>query len=295
MSEYVKPFLKWAGGKYASLDKILPHIYRYGRNQQLIVPFLGGGAVYMNAEGFSRYVVADVNPLLSNVWARFARGREPNVLVAREYFRSGELAGEAGYYKAREMFNQMAGKWWDTGRVNGVQLDVISFLFLFLNRHGYRGLTRFNKSGQFNVPYGNYADPYFPDVELFHFIRNRADLSDIGYGDFEPTMYRAKPGDIVFADPPYHKDGGKGFTSYYRGKFDIGDHIRLDNVAAFLARDRDTVTIICGYDSAETRALYQSCDFVVPYMTTHAMKKSAGKKVGEALYIYEPAGLSEEE
>ncbi|WP_228736836.1 DNA adenine methylase, partial [Klebsiella variicola] len=28
--------------------------------------------------------------------------------------------------------------------------------FLYLNRHGYRGLCRYNKKGEFNVPYGNY-------------------------------------------------------------------------------------------------------------------------------------------
>ena len=28
--------------------------------------------------------------------------------------------------------------------------------FLYLNRHGYRGLCRYNKSGHFNIPYGNY-------------------------------------------------------------------------------------------------------------------------------------------
>lgn len=28
--------------------------------------------------------------------------------------------------------------------------------FLYLNRHGYRGLCRYNLDGYFNVPYGNY-------------------------------------------------------------------------------------------------------------------------------------------
>jgi hypothetical protein len=30
--------------------------------------------------------------------------------------------------------------------------------FFYLNRHGYRGLCRYNLSGHFNVPYGNYKN-----------------------------------------------------------------------------------------------------------------------------------------
>ena len=45
----MKPFLKWAGGKYRVLpqiEKILPH------GNRLIEPFVGSGAVFLSFESF---------------------------------------------------------------------------------------------------------------------------------------------------------------------------------------------------------------------------------------------------
>jgi len=42
-------------------------------------------------------------------------------------------------------------------------------LFLYLNRHGYNGLCRYNASGEFNTPFGRYKKPYFPEKEMLHF------------------------------------------------------------------------------------------------------------------------------
>lgn len=44
-----------------------------------------------------------------------------------------------------------------------------ALLFLYLNRHGYNGLCRYNLRGEFNVPFGRYKRPYFPQDELYHF------------------------------------------------------------------------------------------------------------------------------
>ena len=42
-------------------------------------------------------------------------------------------------------------------------------LFLYLNRHGYNGLCRYNLRGEFNVPFGRYKSPISPEAELYHF------------------------------------------------------------------------------------------------------------------------------
>ena len=57
-----KPFIKWAGSKYKILDKILPNL---APNNTLVEPFLGSGAVFMNAE-YESYKLSDNNPDLIN-------------------------------------------------------------------------------------------------------------------------------------------------------------------------------------------------------------------------------------
>ena len=84
--------------------------------------------------------------------------RKPKQFIqdAKAYFQD-EYNQEEVYYQLREEFN------------NSKDVYLRSFLFLYMNRHGYNGLCRYNKSGGFNVPFGRYKKPYFPEAELFFF------------------------------------------------------------------------------------------------------------------------------
>ena len=53
-------------------------------------------------------------------------------------------------------------------------------MFLYLNKHGYNGLYRVNLKGEFNVPYGKYAAPYFPEKEMRLFAEKANDTKDAG-------------------------------------------------------------------------------------------------------------------
>ena len=57
---------------------------------------------------------------------------------------------EALFYRHRDRFNALlsAGK--------GASREAAA-LFYFLNRTGFNGLCRFNRTGEFNVPFGRYA------------------------------------------------------------------------------------------------------------------------------------------
>ena len=59
----MKPFLKWAGGKYKLVDKIKEQLPKGGR---LIEPFCGAGAVFLNTD-FDRYLICDSNEDLINL------------------------------------------------------------------------------------------------------------------------------------------------------------------------------------------------------------------------------------
>lgn len=49
-----------------------------------------------------------------------------------------------------------------------------SLAFLYMNRFGFNGLCRYNKKGGFNVPFGSYKKPYFPEQELEFLLKSAA-------------------------------------------------------------------------------------------------------------------------
>ena len=106
-------------------------------------------------------------------------------------------------------------------------------LFYFLNRTGYNGLCRFNRSGEFNVPFGSYKQiTYTRD-----FTPYRAAFADWDFsvGDFEAIALA--PTDFVYADPPYDVE----FTQYSQGGFTWDDQVRT---ATWLSKHRGPVILV---------------------------------------------------
>ena len=67
--DLTRPFLKWAGGKYRLLDRLLPSIPAGAR---LVEPFVGSGAVFLNA-GFASYLLCDLNADLIGLYRTLRR------------------------------------------------------------------------------------------------------------------------------------------------------------------------------------------------------------------------------
>src|SRR5204863_3946664 len=106
-------------------------------------------------------------------------------------------------------------------------------LFYFLNRTGFNGLCRFNRSGEFNVPFGRYARiSYTKD-----FLPYRDVLADWTFttGDLEAVPLNRS--DFVYADPPYDVE----FTTYAQGGFSWDDQQRT---AEWLAKHRGPVVLV---------------------------------------------------
>ena len=147
-----RAFLKWAGGKYPLLDDIKRHL---PKGECLVEPFVGAGSVFLNTD-FSRYILADINSDLISLYNIVKMRTDEYVQAARELFVPETNCAEV-YYQFREEFNKSQ----DPFRR--------AVLFLYLNRYGYNGLCRYNLRGEFNVPFGRYKKPYFPEAELYHF------------------------------------------------------------------------------------------------------------------------------
>ncbi|QOV67781.1 DNA adenine methylase [Citrobacter sp. BDA59-3] len=202
--------LKWAGNKTAVMHELLEHLPAAG--SRLVEPFAGSCAVMM-ATDYPAYLIADINPDLINMYRVISSDTDKFIELARAMFGSHSLA--ESYYRVREAFN------YDNG------LDCLhrAVYFLYLNRHGYRGLCRYNKSGRINVPFGNYKGPYFPETEIRAFAE-KAKRATFICASFDETLGMLKTGDVIYCDPPY--DGT--FSNYHTSGFGEDEQYHLASI-----------------------------------------------------------------
>jgi DNA adenine methylase len=242
-SKAARPFLKWVGGKSRLLDYLLPKL---PTGSQLIEPFVGGGSVFLGAN-YERYVLGDTNEHLIELYQAVKTNPDAFMAVAEKFFVGENLSPER-YNELREQFN--------------TERDplVRGALFLYLNKHGFNGLCRYNKSGKFNVPFG-WANrvPSFPHIEIRTFAQ-KAKAATFVHGDFVELMSLAKVGDVVYCDPPYlDRDNAQSFKAYGANKFDIARHRELADCARRLSASGIPVAI-SNHDCTAARELYADAD-----------------------------------
>jgi DNA adenine methylase len=238
----IRPPLKWAGGKYRVLSEILP---RLPSGARLIEPFVGSGAVFLNAD-FPRFHINDANPDLAAFYRVLKLSAERFIDRAERLF-GAESNKPERYYALRAEFNAASDP------------ERKSALFLYLNRHSYNGLCRYNASGGFNVPFGRHARPYFPRRELLA-CAQKLKRARIENRDFEPVMREARPGDVIYCDPPYIPlSDTSNFTSYSTRAFGPGEQERLARVAAELS-ERGVPVLISNHATEFTRRIYSPAE-----------------------------------
>ncbi|MEX2515787.1 MAG: Dam family site-specific DNA-(adenine-N6)-methyltransferase [Gammaproteobacteria bacterium] len=236
--------MKWPGGKYRLIDNITralgAPVNATGSNR-LIEPFVGSGAVFLNTR-YERYLLGDSNPDLINLFNALRTERELFIEQCASLFIAGNN-NAIRYYALRREFNMQPSP------------SRKAALFLYLNRHGYNGLCRYNSRGEFNTPFGQISKPYFPRTEMLHFIEHGNKVT-FKQQDFRRTMLQARRGDSVYCDPPYVPlSRTASFTDYYTDGFDWSQQIRLAETAAHLAR-RGVHVVISNHETAAICDLY---------------------------------------
>lgn len=268
-----KSFLKWAGGKFDLVEDIkaeMPAVMSIGT---YIEPFVGGGAVALNMPITVPKLLNDINPGVVGIWKALKRAPKSFVCEARVRFRP-EYNEEEQFYRIREEYNK------DTSHGSR---------FLYLNRHCFNGLCRFNKAGEFNVPYGRYKTVYFPEDELRHAaaIVQNAEITQL---DFVDVMNFATQGDVVYCDPPYVPlSATSSFVGYSKGGFTLEQQWSLVARAERL-RDRGVTVIVSNNDTPLTRKMYKNADKVKKVLVSKRIscKSDGRKKSGELIAVYKP-------
>ena len=183
-------FLKWAGGK----SKILPYIMEHFpiNIETYFEPFLGGGSVLIELlercergqTSIHKCIVSDINYTLIETY-KLIQSNCSQLMNELDILQTQTTKDD--YYMYRDQYN----------------VKRTPALFIYLNKVGFRGLYRENKSGAYNVPYGNYKAPRLYDRAQFErlsylFNHYKVVFSCCSYESIVPSA-----GNFIYLDPPY--------------------------------------------------------------------------------------------
>ncbi|MDX6403274.1 MAG: adenine methylase [Blastocatellia bacterium] len=230
------PPLKWAGGKRWLAPHIEP-LWRPHQQRRYIELFCGGLAVALGLRP-ERAVLNDLNPHLINFYAQVRRGL--SMKIEARYDRNL-------FYRHRARFNQII-------KNGGARTAEAAQLFYYLNRTCFNGLCRFNRSGEFNVPFGQYRTVNY--ATDFHSYRKL--FRGWSFTNKDLAQLSIEPDDFIYADPPYDVE----FTTYSAGGFSWDDQVRT---AELLAKHRGPV-LLSNQATKRIVDLYRSLSFDLKFL-----------------------------
>jgi DNA adenine methylase len=213
-----KPFLKWAGGK----GGVLPQLSQYYPSElnNYFEPFLGGGAVFFSLNFNGKSHINDINSCLMRTFIKI-RDNVDEVIdtlceLEEEYKQYNQEDKKKFYYQKRYEFN------------HSTEGLTKSILLIFLNKTCYNGLYRENRSGCFNVPFGQITNPKICHPENLRNASRKLQNAEITSTDYREATKKAEKGDFVYFDPPYYPlNATSNFTSYSKDDFDASDQKEL--------------------------------------------------------------------
>lgn len=197
-----KPFVKWVGGKrqllrqFRELGLYPPEDFNPITNTYY-EPFVGGGAVFFdllpkNAE------LSDLNNELVTTYNVIKNNVDELIQSLQKHIYD------------KEYYLEVRAK-----KVEDLSYVEIASRFIFLNRTGFNGLYRVNKSGQFNVPFGRYNNPVICDEDNLRRVSDALQGVTITHQDYKNVLKTTKSGDFIYLDPPYYPiNATSSFTSY---------------------------------------------------------------------------------
>jgi DNA adenine methylase len=218
-----RPFLKWAGGKTSLLPELLKRIpASYGTYHE---PFLGGGALFFALQP-QRAFLSDTNVLLIKTYLGVRNHVDALVLALQKCKVRHDLEREHFYYHARSFDAYSADP-----------LNTAAW-FIYVNKTGFNGLWRVNKSGGFNVPFGRYTNPTICDeANLRACSAVLGPYVSLFDDDFRDASKNISTGDFVYFDCPYVPlSATSNFTAYTAAGFGPKDQLDLRDLALTLKR-----------------------------------------------------------
>lgn len=264
--------LKWVGGKYSILEKIIPEL---NVQNKIVEPFMGSIVVSLNVNA-NEYVLNDYNPDLVNFFQTVMSKPSDVIAYVTPYF--GNMNKET-FYNLRDKFNSLP-----------INSEERAALFLIMNKFAFNGVCRYNREGKFNVPYSNATSVAVPDLYI---IKKKFENKTVKFFnlDFADSMlYKdLKENDVVYFDPPYlpSDDYETNFSDYTGEGFNLEQHEKLVSIAENLY-EKGIRVLISNHDTKKIRDLYQNASYIetIQKKRNISAKKENRKTINEVLAVY---------
>lgn len=245
MSEinYIKPIIKWVGGKTQIINDIMDNYPKEIENYHEL--FLGGGSVLLaliqNKNNklikISGTINAyDLNETLINMYKNIQKNykklyNEINKIIDIFNNINGEIINrkplnnedsktskESYYYWIRKQFNNFTQT-----EKNSI---IGSAYFIFLNKTCFRGIYREGPNG-FNVPYGHYKNPEIINKKHLSSVSKLITNVNFYHMSFENAFNNINKNDFIYLDPPYAPINNTSFVGYTLNGFTLNQHKTL--------------------------------------------------------------------
>jgi DNA adenine methylase len=205
-------------------------------------PFLGGGAVFFHLRP-EKAVLSDSNPELVNAFKVVRDNVVGLMRMLDEHL--PRRTDEAYFYNVRAT---------DPSTLSLVGRAART---VFLNKTCFNGLYRVNSKGDFNAPWGGYSNPTLYDRENLLAVSDALSGKRIVLADYQTACSRAKIGDFVYLDPPYHPlDETSNFTSYTKEDFGNQEQRKLAETFRRLDK-RGALVMLSNSATPLVRSLYE--------------------------------------
>lgn len=265
----MKPYLKWAGGKRQLLSVLSAYMPDPSEINTYYEPFVGAGAVLFSRQP-EKAVINDHNSQLITTYNVIKNEVDDLIILLNKH---KENNSREYFYDIREQERQMD----DFNNLSDVEKAA---RFIYLNKTCYNGLYRVNAQGLFNVPFGKYKKPTIFDEQNLRLISayfNKKKIK-IYNSDYSDIVKKAKKGDFIYLDPPYHSPNNSNFTGYQAGGFNEAEQIRLHGVVKSLTK-RNIKCLVSNSDTEFIRDLYK--DFTIHTVSASRNINSVSSKRGK--------------
>lgn len=190
--DLIKSPLNYIGGKYKLLPQILPY---FPDNINTFVDLFGGGFnVGINIEA-KRIICNDLETAVIDLFKELKKlSSEEALKILKDTIEKYELSktNEEGFKRIREDYNKGDRSW---------------NMFYAMLTHAFNNQIRFNKQGEYNMPFGRNRSSFNPNLEK-NFIKFVDKLGEINVIFFNSDFNKIKidmlgENDFVYCDPPY--------------------------------------------------------------------------------------------
>lgn len=261
---FVRPFLKWAGGKTQLLPQLAQFYPRKGTVDRYIEPFLGSGAVYFHFK-------AMVGPKRALLWDNNRELIDSFQAVQASVDQVAKLLRRHQKQHGKDFFLAMREK-------TPTSLPGKAARLIYLNKTCFNGLYRVNSRGIFNVPFGRYDNPRIFNEEALRRASDELAIAKIESRDFRLLELHAKKNDFVYFDPPYHpRSSTSYFTAYTRESFGEADQRELAEVYRALDK-KGCLLMLSNSDTPLIRELY--ADFCIREVSARRLINSKADRRG---------------